>query len=41
MLEDFNETIEKSKFIKLDDIPKHGLIKRLFVSIIKLFPPLL
>ena len=27
--------------IKLDDIPRQGLIKRLFVSIIKLFSPLL
>ena len=41
MLQDFNDTLEKSKNIKLDDIPKHGLIKRLFVSIIKLFSPLL
>lgn len=41
MLEDFNNTINKSKCIKLEDIPKHGLIKRLFVSLIKLFSPLL
>ena len=41
MLQDFLDTVEKSKCIKLEDIPKHGLIKRLFVSLIKLFSPLL
>jgi hypothetical protein len=40
MLNDFTETIQKSKQIKLEDIPKQGLIKRLFVSLIKIFSPL-
>lgn len=40
MLDDFNETLEKSKRIRMEDIPKQGLIKRLFVSLIKIFSPL-
>ena len=41
MLEDFTQTTNKSKCIKIEDMPKQGLIKRLFVSLIKLFSPLL
>lgn len=41
MLEDFIETTNKSKCIKMEDVPKQRLIKRLIVSLIKLFSPLL
>ncbi len=41
MLVDFIETTNKSKCIKMEDVPKQRLIKRLIVSLIKLFSPLL
>ena len=40
MVEDFKNTIKESKRITLDDIPKQGIFKRLFVSFLKIFSPL-
>ena len=41
MYKDFQETLEKSEEIKIENVKKENIIKRIFLAFLRFFSPLL